>query len=224
MTYKYYEVRRQIYENCSDKPLKKYRIFSNMKKLFKWTYWAITILMLVCLAASVVLVFKYPTKLYYFIPAIIMLLLNILVELFSEKLYNPLERKQELSERSQCYNEYIQNIKDTLIECGLSSKSYWKALKTECESNLSLRNKGYGAAGNKVFDMLIGVPLGALISSLIYRNGEAIVVEIITLIVIGLMLMALLKVAKKTSYYSDGYFKDQHLLNVLKELEYVIDD
>ncbi len=35
MTYKYREVRREVYNRCSGKAPKKYRSFSRMKKLFK---------------------------------------------------------------------------------------------------------------------------------------------------------------------------------------------
>lgn len=34
MTQKYYNVRREIYENCSDKSFRRLRTFKEMKKLF----------------------------------------------------------------------------------------------------------------------------------------------------------------------------------------------
>lgn len=44
MTYKYYDIRREIYENCSDEPLRKFRTFTEMKKVFKIKFWAVFIL------------------------------------------------------------------------------------------------------------------------------------------------------------------------------------
>lgn len=41
MTYKYYDVRRDIYNECSDKSLKKFRTFKEMRKLFKLKFWII---------------------------------------------------------------------------------------------------------------------------------------------------------------------------------------
>ena len=41
MTYKYYDVRQDIYETCSDKKLKGFRTWSETKKLFKTFHWII---------------------------------------------------------------------------------------------------------------------------------------------------------------------------------------
>ena len=49
MTYKYYDVRRDIYNECSDKSLKKFRTFKEMRKLFKLKFWIIFVLMMICL-------------------------------------------------------------------------------------------------------------------------------------------------------------------------------
>lgn len=223
MTYKYYEVRRQIYENCSDKSLNSYRTFSDMKKLFKKSFWAILILMLCCLIGTVILSFFSSTP-YIFLPIVGMISLSIFSEIKSEKLYVPEQRKVELKQRSQSYIEYIKSIKSTLEECGLTEKRHWQALKTECEKSLTAQDRKYAAANNKVFDMLIGVPLGALISSIIFKGSDAIISQILSVIVIGLMIIAFMKVVKKLRYYSDGYFKDQYLFNVLSELEYTIDE
>ena len=71
--------------------------------------------------------------------------------------------------------------------------------------------------------MLIGVPLGALISALIYKSegSDIIVTQIISIIVIGLMIIGIANAIKKLSYYSDGHFKDQYLLDALNESEYL---
>jgi uncharacterized membrane protein YcaP (DUF421 family) len=69
--------------------------------------------------------------------------------------------------------------------------------------------------------MLIGVPLGALISSIIYNQDANSLEGIIVLILLGLFIIIGSQIGRKISFYSDGYFKDRHLLNILRELEYV---
>ena len=224
MTYKYYEVRRQIYENCSDKELSKNRTLDETKRLFKKDFWALMILFLTSLVLLITMVFLYPTKPYFLLPMIGLLISSFLLEFKDEKLYNQAERKKELLEFSQQYNDYITNIKKVLSNCGLTKKHHLKSLKTECENSLSVQYKRYRTANNKIYDMLIGIPLGALISSLIYQNNENIISEIIGIIAFGSIIIVLLKVYRIIRYYSDGYFKDQYLLNILNELEYAFDE
>ena len=71
--------------------------------------------------------------------------------------------------------------------------------------------------------MLIGVPLGAFISALIYKSekSDIIIEQLVVIILFGLMIIGVASVIKKITYYSDGHFKDQYLLDVLCELEYL---
>ena len=71
--------------------------------------------------------------------------------------------------------------------------------------------------------MLVGVPLGAFISALIYKSESADVIigQLIAIIIMGLMIIGVANIFKKITYYSDGHFKDQYLLDVLNELEYL---
>ena len=94
-------------------------------------------------------------------------------------------------------------------------------LKSECEQILSKHEQKYLALNNRTYEMLIGIPLGALISSIIYNQNLNSLEGIIVLILLGLFIIIGSQIGRKISFYSDGYFKDQHLLNVLRELEYV---
>ena len=67
---------------------------------------------------------------------------------------------------------------------------------------------------------MIGVPLGAVISSLIYKNSDIVVIQILSVILIGIFIIIISNIIKKINYYSDGYFKDKQLLDVLNEIEY----
>ncbi len=70
--------------------------------------------------------------------------------------------------------------------------------------------------------MLVGVPLGAFISALIYKSdGADILVEQLITIIMGLIIVGVINAFKKITYYSNGHFKNQHLLDALNELEYL---
>lgn len=220
MTYKYLEVRREIYEKCSDKTLKKFRTFKEIRKLFKRDYWVLVGLMALCFIIGFILVALYPQKLWYAIPSGVCYIIFVVSEYNSEKFYNPLERTKELSESKSTYDEYTKNIIKVLNECGIDNENKRKMLKEECKNKLALHSKTHNIVNSKVYDMLIGVPLGALISSLIYKSEEEILTPILGLIIIGVMIIIFSKVVRQLRYYSDGYFKDQYLFNVLNEVEY----
>lgn len=69
--------------------------------------------------------------------------------------------------------------------------------------------------------MLIGVPLGSIVSTIMYANGGSIVAAQILIIIFGLIVIGVSRAFKTLTYYSDGHFKDRYLLEVLNELEYV---
>lgn len=220
MTYKYYDIRREIYENCSDKPLKRFRTFSEMKKIFKFKFWIVFILMILCIIAMGILAIVLPNTYWFLIPIGILMLLSFIFEFQGENLYNPIERKKELDEQNECYDEYVNKIVDVLNLNGLYSKNQWKSLKEECKNRLESYEITYRAISDKAYNVLIGVPLGALISSLIYKNNEATTKSIIGLIVIGIVVILFVRMCKKIRFYTDGYFKDRYLLCALNELDY----
>lgn len=220
MTYKYYDIRREIYENCSDKPLKRFRTFSEMKKIFKFKFWIVFILMILCIIAMGILAIVLPNTYWFFIPIGILMLLSFIFEFKGESLYNPIERKKELDEQNECYDEYVNKIVDVLNSNGLYSKNQWKSLKEECKNRLESYEIPYRSIGDKVYNVLIGVPLGALISSLIYKNNETTTKSIIGLIVIGIVVILFIRMCKKIRFYTDGYFKDNYLMCALSELDY----
>ena len=221
MTQKYSEVRREIFNKCSNKELKKTRSFADMRKLFKRSYWIILILMLLALIAFLVLLFAIPGSLYCAIPVVIIFLVSFVAECCKDKMYNHDQRQKELSEANEIYNRYITAIKNVLMDCGIDSEKKQQKLKCECEARLEAQEKPYNSVSSRAFDMLIGVPLGALISSFMYKDdGDAVAVQILALIMCGLIIIGFAKGMKTMRYYSDGYFKDQYLLNILNELEY----
>ena len=86
------------------------------------------------------------------------------------------------------------------------------------------QTKSHNAIVSNVYSICVGVPLGAIVSAIIYANGnDAAVAQMIVMIMFGLTVIGLCKVYKMLAYYSDGYFKDRYLLEALDELEYAED-
>ena len=221
MTYKYYDVRREIYDKCSGKALKRTRSFKDLKRLFKWYAWVIMALLLVSMIAFIILVYVFPGKPYYLIPCAAAFTVTAIWEFHSERIYNAGERYRELEEVKHNYLQYIRNVKGVLDSCGIDSREKLDALKKECNARLDSHTKPYKSVSSTTYNMLVSVPLGAVVSSIIYRNsGDAAVAQIVGLLMVGLMIIGFCKVFKALTFYADGYFKDRYLLEVLNELDY----
>lgn len=222
-TNRYWNVRQDIYEQCLHNPLKKFRSFADIKQLFRTSCWLMLVAMIICLISYFVLFFIFPNTFFWLIPVLIMFVLTIICEFWGEKMYNPSARRKEINEKSANLDKYIQMLTATLEKHGIVEKEQRKILKNECELQLSLHNKNYKSVSNKVFDMLVGVPLGALISALIFKSNSAdlMINQLLLIIVVGLMLVGITSIIRKITYYSDGHFKDQCLLDALNELEYL---
>lgn len=224
ITYKYLEVRREIYNKCSNKALKRIRSFSDMKKLFKQSLWVMLSILVAAMVAFVLLAVFFPKKTYYLIPVPITFLVPIIFEFRCEKFYNEKERNHELAEIKDAYEHYIQEIKTVLDFCGINSSQKRHALKAECKANLEKHAKPYNAIISNAYSILVGIPLGAIVSAIIYANSsDTAVVQMIAMIMFGLIVIGFCKMHKMLAYYSDGYFKDRYLLEILDELEYAED-
>ncbi len=222
-TYRYWDIRRDIYEQCSNRMLKKYRTFADMRKLFKLSHWLLLVGMLICLIAFIALLLILPDTFYWLIPVSSTLLLSIIGELLGNRMYNPLERKREIEEHSANLELYVEHIQVVLSKHGIVTKAQRNALRKECEQRLSTQSTNYKSVNNKVFEMLVGVPLGAFISALIYKSESAdiLIRQLFLIVILGLMIIGVSNILKKITYYADGHFKDQYLLDVLNELEYL---
>lgn len=224
-TYRYFNVRRDVYEKCSNKKLQKVRSFADMKRLFKVGYWIMLVAMVISTIIYLILFFLASNPIWCIIPFSVMILVSIISEFFGGKMYNAEARKKELQEHSESLEKYINDIQTTLSAHKITTRVQRDALKAECEKQIELHNKNFKSVSDKIYDMLIGVPLGALISALIYKSSseDSVIASIVALIILGLMVIGIASFIKKVAYYSEGHFKDQHLLNVLNELEYLDD-
>lgn len=222
-TYRYWDVRHDVYTRCANTPLKRVRTFNEMRKLFKWSYWAILIAMVMCMLSVFILVFFFPHISYYsIIPIGVVFLLSIISEFLSDKLYNPSARKKELDDRATCLNQYVSDINDVLVSHGITTQEQRNFLRQECQDQLTKHSNAFLSVSNRTFEMLIGVPLGALVSALIYKSNSADIVisQLVFVIIIGLAILGVAHTAKKLTFYSEGHFKDRFLLEALNELNY----
>ncbi len=225
LTYKYYEIRREMFVENPDKILKRKRNFSDIKKQFTIFHWVILFFLVVSAVICVVLGLKYSDKPFLLsIPVVIIFVCAILIEFFSDKMYNPLGRKEELKKQDEQYDKYIEKIHNILNKHGINSAKKRALLKKECEDNLIRHEEKFKIINGKTFEILIGVPLGALISSLIYKNDDALIGQILGIIILGIFLVLLLRIIKRIIYFSDGYFKDKYLMDILNEFEYSAKD
>ena len=165
-----------------------------------------------------------PEKPYYFIPVLVVFLIPIILEFSCEKIYNTEERARELTEAKDTYEQYIQDLKSVLISCGIDSAPKRKTLKSECTARLEKQAKPYNTINANAYNILIGVPIGAIVSAIMYENNNsAVLTQNVVLIMLGLFIIGFSKAIKTLAYYSDGHFKDRYLLEALNELEYAED-
>lgn len=220
MTYKYYDVRREIYESCSDKKLKGFRSWSEIKELFNTFHWAMLIVTILLLVSAIVIYLLPVNYFWCLIPMILYIPCEIMMELKFDSLLNKQARNNEIEKQNNAYKEYIALIQSVLRNNGIDTVLKHNLLKNECESVLKKYEAKYAFVNNRAFDYLIGVPIGALISSLIHQESDTLLNVIIAVIFVGILLIGIVKIVKRIAFYKDGYFKDKQLLDALQEVEY----
>lgn len=221
MTYKYHYIRREMYEKNPAGELNSYRSIKDMARLFKLPLWIMLGTLLISIILFVIFEisdFKGP---FIWIPIIIIVLVLIISQIPREKyLYNESARSNELTEQRNNYEQYISDVWVILQNHGIDTSEKLKILKSECETALKTRENKFSKINSKIVDMLIGVPLGALIASIIYADNEAVPMTIGALVLFGLTVLGVIKIIKSINFYSEGYFKDKYLLDAINELIY----
>lgn len=222
MTYKYLEVRREIYEKNPSKKMNSYRSISDIIRLFKLPLWIMLGVIVISLIALIAITIIDPGRPYAFLPMIIILMICVLSQIPRENyFYNKVERENELSKNRNDYKQYVSEIKKILQEHGINTPEKLQKLKDECDKELKMHEDIFTKINSKIVDMLIGVPLGSLIASLIYADSNAIPIVIGTLIIVGIAILFALRLVNKLFYYSEGYFKDKYLMAAINELDYL---
>ncbi len=220
MTYKYSQVRREIYACTSAQTIRKYRSLKEIKKLFRWYFWLLLAIVIAAMISYFLLIVFLPSTFYWLIPIPFIIALPCILEIYSEKFYKPTARQNDLNEYNAHYNQYINNIKQVFTTCGINTPDKEKLIKSECLSRMDKHGKPFAAAKKTAYSFLIGTPLTVLISTIIKPEDTPSISLIIGVIAFGIIAIAFLSVLKLFYYYADGYFKDKRLLETLNELEY----
>lgn len=220
MTYRYYNVRREIYNDSSEKELNKNRTFKELKKLYKPFHWIIFSLMILSLVAFIIVAIAVDNKLWCSIPLLIIIVCDKLWDSKAERFYNKEEREKELKSIDSAYEEYLKTVKNILINNGIDTKEKCKCLKEECLSVFTQRELKYSILNNRVFEITIGIPIGALISTIISNDTDTITIQAAAFLLIGIVIYALISFSKFITYHTSGYWKDEQLLNALEEMDY----
>lgn len=221
MTQKYLYVRREVYEQKLASKLTSTRHFSDMVRLFKRSLWAILGAMVLAFIWMIILMIFNPTTPFVLVPMSLIIILSILSQIPREKhLYKESVRKEELEGLYESYQLNISCIWNILKKHDIDSTQKVLQLKLECEDALAAQKERYDKIGSKIYDMLIGVPLGALIASIIYAGSDVNLAAIVSIVFIGIAIAGFNKAIQAICFYTDGYFKDKYLLDVLNELNY----
>ena len=221
MTYKYRYIRRAIYEENPASKLNLNRSFTDMGRLFKRPIWIMLGILLVAIIFTLIIVIYNLNTHLLWIPSFLIVLISFSSQIIRERyFYNDSIRVNELSKKNHNYEQYVSDVWDILRTYGIDTPDKVKLLKTECETLLKSREDKYTTINNKIIDILIGVPLGALIASIIYADHNAVPIAIGVLILVGLAVLGVVKLIRFINYYSEGYFKDRYLLDAVSELNY----
>lgn len=144
MTYRYYKIRREIFEDDSEKPLKKLRSGSELKELYKPFHWIVFGLMIGSLIAIIVISIFVTNKLWNTVPLLIIILLTDLWDYKAEKFYNKDARKKELISIDCDYENYLKSIYEILQNNGIESEKELNILIDECSKVLEKRDNCIG--------------------------------------------------------------------------------
>ena len=224
MTYKYYDLREEIINNCSEKELKKMRTWKDLIKLAKWYFWILFSIIFISIICTIVIMVLPISIFWCLIPFAVLLVCSTLFEYKSELFYNQDIRKIEKENYRTAYKRYVDSIKRVLEENDINNRVKREQIKYECLYALECHEKRFSIINNKIFDVLIGAPIGTLITLLVHKDNSVLINDVVFIIVLGASLIYMVKLIKTISFYSEGYLKDRQTLDALKEVEYAYSD
>lgn len=201
--------------------MSKFRSFSDIAKLYKRSYLILLGLMVIVFISLAAISISAPNS-----PLSLLLMIIVLINLGLSNLpreqffYNKSVRADELSKKNHEYENYVSEVWNIFKSHGIDNDEKILKLKVECENTLKMYEDKYTKINNRIADMLIGAPLGALIASIISSDSEVILTAIGVIIFGGLAFLGILKLLYLISFYFEGYFKDRCLLDSVNELDY----
>ena len=236
MTYRYYNIRSEINNDNSEKGLNGFRSFKELKSLYKPFHWIVFVGVILTFIGLFITLVILKNKLWCSIPLVILIILVNIWEYKCEKSYNQKARKNELDTIDEKYKpvSYTHLTLPTITSNkgasqmtyiifknnGINTRKELAALKNECNFIFDKRENKFKILSNKIFELLIGVPIGALISSLVDKNDALLHTKTILILMLGISIYVIITTAKYISYYTEGYRKDRRLLDAVMEMEY----
>lgn len=220
MTYRYYNIRREINNDNSEKGLNGFRSFKELKSLYKPFHWIVFVGVIITFIGLFITLVILKNKLWSSIPLVVLIILINIWEYKCEKSYNQKARKNELDTIDEKYKQYLNNTYIIFKNNGINTREELSSLKNECNLIFDKRESKFKILNNKIFELFIGVPIGALISSLVDKNDVLLPTKIILVLMFGISIYVIITTAKYISYYTEGYRKDQRLLDAVMEMEY----
>lgn len=220
MTYKYWEIRREVYNENPEKKMHGFRSIKDCRKLYKTRFWFLFLGQLVCMLLILIAAACNWNPLYILGFLVVSVVLMTVDEIIGEKRYNTSARAEELRENRVVYDAYIQEIKDILQRCNIDTEKKRDLLKAECRERVDKQNKPWSMMNTRIYDVFIGIPIGSLITVFMTQENTQITIPGITIVFVGIVMIVFSKLINKVLYYAQGNFKDQYLLDVLNEIEY----
>lgn len=220
MTYKYYEVRREICENKPDKILSTNRTFEEIKKIISFRFWMLFSIGIVAIITTIVFVFLN-LYMWCLIPLGVLFLVNTITDWLGEKNYNVAPRKAELKKQKEKYRKYINKIQEILKNCDIEMAEQIDFLKLEAEEIISKFESRFNSVRAKIDDLIFAIPLAALFESFWSSKTEVNQSRLIVLLVWGLLVLSVIRISKRLYIHFNEIRKDYYLLQVLSELNYL---
>ena len=216
MTYRYYNIRREINNDNSEKGLNGFRSFKELKSLYKPFHWIVFVGVIITFIGLFITLVILKNKLWSSIPLVVLIILINIWEYKCEKSYNQKARKNELDTIDEKYKQYLNNTYIIFKNNGINTRKELAALKNECNFIFDKRENKFKILSNKIFELFIGIPIGALISSLVDKNDVLLPTKIILVLMSGISIYVIITTAKYISYYTEGHRKDHAVM----EMEY----
>lgn len=220
MTYKYWEIRREVYNKDPEKKMHRSRSIKECRKLYKPGFWLMFFSLFGCVLLMSISATCNWHPLYFFVFFVLSVIIMVVGEIIGEKCYNSSARAEELRKNRVVYDEYIQEIKDILRRCNIDTEKKRDLLKEECRERLGKQKKPWSMMNTRIYDVFIGIPIGSLITVLMTQENIQITIPGVAIILVGIIMIMFSKLINKLLYYAYGNFKDQYLLDVLNEIEY----
>ena len=221
MTYKYYFIRRAIYEDDPNKVFNGNRSLRDILKLYRIPR---LFMIVVVFALGITIIVKGlshdETK-----NTLVLLLTFIFIAVFidvprEKYVYNMIERQREISEQNKRYDEYIAHIKKTFLKYGIDNAERFHLLKKECCEKIESRKKNQNQINNKLIEVCLTLIIGSLVPSALEQKIKNLPEVLIILGIIFILGFSVIKIYEIITYFIYEIYKDNYLLGVMNEMEY----